>query len=330
MAEILSPPASSTMNLLLALVALFVLLTSAVLVTRQVRRRLLRKAWRELAPRLELSLTDGKRLSGRYKGMPLEVLLTGGSSQLRMAVQAELPPGLHLSRQAPGARRLLRVRDIQVGDKPLDDAVLIQSEHPAATIRLLRNPTVRDALLEFLSEHPKAVVTGNEVVVPLETRPDEEFGRRVLRSQQRLAAAIESSAGHLQEQTLVAREQARLEGGQPTASQPLAHRPLQVPSGSSLRSLRETFATRRWIHRLISYPPIIISLVMMGVSTFQLARPWLFPGVSLILLGVVCHNIGGYFLLRCPACGGALIKATGGKAASFETEICPHCQFRLT
>ncbi|WP_224246178.1 hypothetical protein [Hyalangium gracile] len=316
------------MNLLLAIIALLVLLVSATAATRQIQRLRLRKAWQKLAPRLELSLTDARRLSGRFKGMPLEVILTGSSSQMRMAVQAELPPGLHLSRQKPGARRLRGVRDIQIGDKPLDDAALIQSENPAATIRLLREPAVRDALLEFLTEHPNAVVTGNEVVVPLEKKPDEELGRRVLRSQQRLAAAIEASANHLRQQALEAREQTLLEAA--PSDRQLPERPqIKSPPSPSLRSLREIFRIRRWIHGLTSYPALFGGLLLIA-ATGGRKGPMAVVGFILAITGLVAQSLGGYFILRCPACGGALMKNTGGKAADFETKVCPHCQMRLS
>jgi hypothetical protein len=325
------------MNLLLTILALLVLLASLTLAIRQLRRHRSRRAWQSLAPKLELSLTQGKRLIGRYKGMPVEVLLTNGAAQIRMATQAELPPGLHLSRQEPGARRLLGVRDIQVGDKPLDDAVLIQAENPAATIRLLRDPTVRNALLEFLAEHPKAVVTGNEVVVPVEEQPDEALGLRVLRSQQRLATALMASAGQRQEQVLEAREQARREALPAGRQLPDRPHPKPLPS-PSLRSLREIFAQRRWLHGLLSYPPIFGGLLLAFISKgtesglFKngLSPAWATVGFCLFMAGLVAQTFGGYFIVRCPACGGTLEKRVGGKIAVFETKVCPHCQMRLS
>jgi hypothetical protein len=332
------------MNLLLALLALLVALGLVTVTVRQVRRLQLRRAWRQLAPRLELSLTGGRRMSGRYRGSPFEVILSGASSQVRMRIQAELPPAFSLSRQQPETRRLKGVRDIQVGDKPLDDAVLIQAQNPAATIRLLRAPGVRDALLGLLTDHPQAVVLGNEVVVPLEKKPDEELGRRVLRSAQRLASAIEASAAPLQDQAREARELARLEAQALASQAPKPPRPPKSPqpepSGLSPTAVRDAFAARLWTYRVLTYPAMFGGFFLVFITRFNPER-WRLPppwpadawgalGFLLAILGITAQNLGGYFLLRCPACEGKLLTGYRSRSPQFETEVCPHCQTRLT
>jgi hypothetical protein len=168
-------------------------------------------------------------------------------------------------------------------------------------------------------------------------QPDEALGLRVLRSQERLATALMASAGQLQEQAPEARAQTRRDAL--PADRQLPTRPDSRPLPSpSLRSRRELFSQRRWLHGLISYPPLFCGLLLAFISKgtqsglFKggLSPGWFAVGFCLFIAGMLAQSVGGYFILRCPACGGALHKNAGSRAAVFETEVCPHCQMRLS
>jgi hypothetical protein len=161
------------------------------LVLRWWRQRQARQAWLALAPKLGLSPTEGVE-----------------RRRVRMGVTVALTPRLHLSRQRPGLRLSERreLKHIQVGDAALDEAVLIRAKNPAAVIRLLREPGVRDALLTFLEGNPGGTVTETAVEAPLGNPVHEEPCQRVLQELARLTSTLGGAARRLAlEPTLVER-----------------------------------------------------------------------------------------------------------------------------
>jgi hypothetical protein len=85
-----------------------------------------------------------------------------GPLQVRASIPATLPLGLSLTPQ--GNRTSLRgMQDIQVGIPDLDSHFQVQGEHPAATIRYLREERTQKALRNLLAADPQAAVIHGEV-----------------------------------------------------------------------------------------------------------------------------------------------------------------------
>jgi hypothetical protein len=288
------------------------------------------------------------RLSGKLREHPLEVLLLpNGTSQLRMKVRASLPAGLHLGRQEPGARRLqLRdMQDIQVGDRPLDDAVIVQARNPAATIRLLREPGVREVLLSSLTENPRTVVTGGEVVLPLSLPLQEASCRRALDGLERLTSTLEKAATQQQSRVATAREQLRAEAPPPSPTAPLPV-PAPSPQAEELEQFYKKsrapaeFARRVLLHRWVGQVPAMTGFVVLASA--KLARhhgpilgympsTWRMVGLGLLVVGVAGLFFGYFFLLRCPACGLQLMLQREESSILDTTGLlaCPRCNTRL-
>ena len=346
--------------LFLGLLLVSVLAVSVPFALRGWRQRQARRAWLELTPRLELALTeegDQRLLSGRYQGHSVEVLLSpDGTAQMRMKVQADLPPGLHLSRQEAGSHRLqLRgMRDIQVGDAALDAAFLIQGSNPAAVIRLLREPGVRDALLALVAGNPRAVLTGNEVVAPIGYPVQEEPCRRALRTLAQVASTLDRAAGQHAQLAASAREQARSERPAPAAARPQAPAEpakTQVDKARSDREIRDEYARRTSLYSLIGQFPAILGWLMLlfsGRKGFLESSgfPWGMVGFGLFVGGMVGTVYGNLKLLRCPACDESLVqkRRSPSGAELLNTEVrrrgsrysdalslvaCPSCKTRL-
>ncbi|WNG47817.1 hypothetical protein F0U60_29550 [Archangium minus] len=327
------------------------------------RRRQARRAWLALAPRLELSLVAGgdqRLLSGRYQGHPVEVLLSSdGTAQMRMTVQAHLPPDLHLSRQEAGSRRLqLRgLRDIQVGDAALDAAFVIQGSNPAAVIRLLREPGVRDALLALVAGNPQAVLTRNEVVAPSGYPVQEEPCRRALRALALVASTLERTAGQHAQLAASAREQAwseRLALATARPQAPLPPEPALPPVDKAPveRNVRSEYGRRKSLYFLFGQLPVAVGWWMwllggafkhrhelLGLAPTE----WGALGGVLFVLGIGGGLYGQLKLLRCPACDESLTQDGAAEAAlssrrvtrrnrtslALKFSACPFCKTRL-
>ncbi|QRK12156.1 hypothetical protein JQX13_20205 [Archangium violaceum] len=316
------------------------------------RRRRARRAWLALAPKLELSFAaDGahRLLSGRYQGHSVEVLLSpDGTAQMRMKARADLPSGLHLSRQEAGTHRLqLRgLRDIQVGDESLDAAFIIQGSNPAAVIRLLREPDLREALLALVADNPRAVLTENEVVAPIGYPVREEPCRRALRTLAQVAFTLERSAGQLTQQEVLAREQV------PQA--PVEPEPAKSQVGRTLsdKDIRDEYGRRTSLYMRLALFPLVVGwglMVLFGPKGLlgHAGTPWGTVGFGLLLGGLVGGVYGDLKLLRCPACDEtftwwtrrnpsrdenlkAEVKARGTRSVeALWLVACPYCKARL-
>jgi hypothetical protein len=62
-------------------------------------------------------------------------------------------------------KRLFKSQDLQLGDEKLDALVMVQSSDPEATLKSLRRPPLRSALLDLYEKHPDAVI--NDVGIRL-------------------------------------------------------------------------------------------------------------------------------------------------------------------
>lgn len=322
---------------------------------RWMRRRRARQAWLELSPRLELPLSEGaneRLLSGRYRGHPMEVRLTlHGTSQVRVPLKTSLPAGLRLSRQEPGSTPRPRrgPRDIQVGDPEMDKAFLIEGKNPAAVIRLLREPGVRDALLALQTESPRALITENEVLAPMEGPVQEERCRRTLRSTALLTSALLEAMARHEELAVKAREQVRRElppvpGPRPTVP--------QKDGSLSLAFVRDEFARRLRIHRWFGTIPMVTGLplfccVAAGrtvLAELGLSLTYcLLTALGLFVGGLLGHHVISRKILLCPACGQDVIEPDPEKqeflkkgedgitlTLTLSTDICPHCRTVLS
>ncbi len=338
--------------------------TSLPWALRWVRRRRTKSAWLELSPKLELPLAGGSNerlLSGRYRGHPVEVRLTPhGTSQVRVPLKTPLPAGLHLSRQVPGAMRRpgRAVRDIQVGDPALDEGFLIQGKNPAAVIRLLREPGVREALLALQADSPWVLITENEVMAPLASPVREETCRRALRSTALLTSALEETTARHQLLAATARDQARRElpavpSPRPAETAPSRDEVLgQGSEDPALALIRDEFARRMRIHNWFGTYPTVAGFVLLCLcavmstgSETLLGQPllyWALAGGGLVVAGLLGHHVISRKILLCPACGLDVIEPDPelqqfGKgeegitiSLTLSTDICPNCRTVLS
>jgi biotin carboxyl carrier protein len=153
------------------------------------RAGLVRKGWAEYALKAGLNFTGAGyfetptlygRIGDRGVHATLEWRGSGKSRHrytvIKVDVGAKLPPGLTLSREGFGAgfMKLLGEQDIEVGDKRLDDAVLIQGGSPSRVTALLKAPGIRRALLAFFERSPDGRVYDEQVI--LETSGSLPYG----------------------------------------------------------------------------------------------------------------------------------------------------------
>lgn len=104
---------------------------------------------RLLARSLELESIEeqGDTLRGEHQGLTLQLRPVRSGLQVRI----EAPTGLRL---IPSGQAIAGERDLRVGHRELDQALVIQGGNPAASIRLLRSPGVAEALLEVCRQVP--------------------------------------------------------------------------------------------------------------------------------------------------------------------------------
>ncbi|MFP2928143.1 hypothetical protein ACLESO_23675 [Pyxidicoccus sp. 3LG] len=276
-------------------------------------------------------------------------------------MKTPLPAGLQLSRQEPGSTRRPKRegRDIQLGDPALDEAFIIQGKNPAAVIRLLREPGLREALLALQADSPRVLITENEVMAPLENPVKEEACRRALRSTAQLTSALEEAMERHQQLAEAAREQARRElppvpspraaGKAPAAPAPSREKGILVGNTDvALAVIREEFARRLRIHNWLGpYPQVVgFALIALSIAIHErteelLGLPLLYWGLiggGLLVAGLLGHHIISRKFLLCPACGLDVIevdpekqeflrKGTDGITITLtlSTDICPNC-----
>ncbi|KFE60902.1 hypothetical protein [Hyalangium minutum] len=136
---------------------------------------------------------------------------------------------------------------------------------------------------------------------------------------------------------LIKRVKARGMPVPPASAQP-PRQPLIKASAASLKAFRQSFARRRWLHRLLSYPAIGSGLLVLYLGAegkrdnalFEfLGLYWREFGFCASVFGMLALLIGKVLLLRCPACGEGL--ATGSRLGTdFIINRCPHCHLQLS
>jgi hypothetical protein len=150
--------------------------------------------WAEaLAVPLELTAHEDETLSGRWRGEVVGVARHRPGCRVHVALDAPLPPGFLLRRQKGEGLRDQRGPDLVIGDPELDPLLQIQCAHPAAAIRILKDPAVKTAVLGAF-QVCSPVVTPQELIISLETDSVEGI-RAALGAGTRLAVALRAAAG---------------------------------------------------------------------------------------------------------------------------------------
>ncbi len=163
-------------TLILALVV-SVFVAGMFLVGISVRKQRL-EAWRRFAERHSLKLVQQSgmsrpRITGRWKGVPvvLQIEMRGSGNSRKAYTRATarfsatLPRGLDIAGEnfTHKVAKLLGGQDIQVGELVTDRALRIKGDEPAEVRRLLGNWRVRSAVLSFLVNDPRALVTQTQL-----------------------------------------------------------------------------------------------------------------------------------------------------------------------
>ncbi|NOK16032.1 hypothetical protein [Corallococcus carmarthensis] len=332
------------MNPWLSSIVVAAALAMSPIVFQAWRRERIRRRWRALGPKLELSpsvVPARQLLVGSHRGYPVEVSLprTGGS-RLRLLLDAKLPEGFALTPQRRGLRGASEIQDLQVGQPLLDAAYLIQGANPAAVLRLMQEPAVREALLTLQQQGVRIQLTGQELLAPVRGDFDEEACRALLRDLARLASALRGAAEQHRSQADAAREAVRSEVPVAGSRQPLfARRDFQ-----DLARLRAVFGERWTRHKALVFAGGFVGLLVGGVLwavARDLPRPegWDLTGlpVALVFIGAsVAHGWSIRHQLLCPSCGNDVRHVDPDPLASGEEaqptlslDRCPHCDLRL-
>ncbi|MHC4840069.1 MAG: hypothetical protein ACYTDT_03780 [Planctomycetota bacterium] len=170
----------------------------AVVIASVNHSKKVKETWRSVGAKYRMKVERGQgmgsrpELSGNVNGIYVHVnTVTRGSGKNRSTYTvysafsgASMPQGLSLTREGFFSKvgKMFGGQDIQVGDRRLDDGLIIKAQDAQGTIALLRIPQVRDALLYFVARHPGMVVNGQNLSF-------EEHG--VASKMDRMSAAID-------------------------------------------------------------------------------------------------------------------------------------------
>lgn len=178
-------------------IAPFVLLTLvgiAIIAFQMARASAARRYWEEFAASHDLSLVPGTvfthpMMSGAWHGVEVRAWTESrGSGKSRRTVTVveatvpgRLPVGLTLSRQGLGSSllKLLGTKDLEVGDKAIDGAFLIEGGASGAVGGLLLQPAVRAELLAFIAAFPDGKVEHGKVRVERRGTATDDLGDRI-------------------------------------------------------------------------------------------------------------------------------------------------------
>lgn len=279
-----------------------------------------RHGW--LALGLPLELRPGRRrdvLVGERRGRPLMLEVGASSARLVVTLGERLPPGTHLSSEKHAPRvKLAALKDIQVGERAVDEAVVVQAANPAAIIRLLREDGVREQVPEFFDRYPSAIAVDWELMVTLDT-PDEATARTAFSDTCRLADALDAAlALHRQ-----AAERARAEA---KAVVPPERPKPPAPPPDPMRELRARFRRiQAWYFATAVLPALSGWGLALAAQEKWVGPQWAERGVALFLAAFVgaVASLGYY---RCPACKERLAV---GRRFNLLIDRCPHCAVPL-
>ncbi|NPC45572.1 MULTISPECIES: zf-TFIIB domain-containing protein [Corallococcus] len=313
------------------------------LTLRAWRRAWARRRWRALGPILELSPFPSSTrvlLAGRYRGHPVEVsLLRTGASRLRLTLGVKLPQDFALLPQGWGLRwrGASKERDIQVGQPALDAAFLIRGANPAAVIRLLGEPVVRDALRQLQARGAPFQLQGQELIASPRGSLSEESIRELLRDLAGVASALQSTAENHRALAASAREAVQ-------DSSPATGTVLTVSARRDLDSqrfvrIREEFSRRLALHNTVVFAGGVVGLLGGGLWLFLRRAPppdgWDLAGVP-FAAGFICASltsmVSRYFHLLCPGCGNNLQdfdNTDSDGSPTLSLDRCPHCDVWL-
>lgn len=305
-------------------------------------RERLRRRWRALGPTLELSpsvVPERQLLVGSYRGYPVEVFLPRkGGSRLRLLLDAKLPEGFALAPQRRGPWGANAGQDLQVGQPLLDAVYLIQGAKPAAVLRLIKEPAVRESLLALLQQGVRVQLTGQELLAPVRGDFTEESCRALLRDLVRLASALREAAEQHRSQAEVARDAARSEIPVVGSRHPLFAR----GDIQELARLRKVFDERWTRHKALVFAGGFAGLLV-GVPLWLLARNslegWELGGlpVALAFIGAsMAHAWSIRRQLLCPSCendvryveADPLVPGEDARS-TLSLHRCPHCGLQL-
>lgn len=311
-------------------------------VFRAWRRWRLRRRWRALGNKLELTPPQRPShhvLEGHYRGYPVDVSLSRtGGSRLRFVLDARLPEGFALTPQ--GLRGAAGRQDLQVGQPVLDAAYVIQGANPAAVLRLMQAPSVRDALLSLHQQGMRVQLLGQQLVIPMRGGFTEETCRTLLRDLARLASALREAMEQHRAEADAARDALRKESpaaGVPSPVSPSRDFQKQV-------DFRKEFGRRWGRHKALVFGGAVAG-VLVGVPLWLLVRniPLLegWSQIELMLTLAVVGSLAAYgwsieHQLLCPSCGNDVRQVEPDpNEPDEETRVvlslsrCPHCDLRL-
>lgn len=313
------------------------------LTLRAWRRAWARRRWRALGPILELSPFPSSTrvlLAGRYRGHPVEVSLSRtGASRLRLTLGTKLPQDFALLPQGRGLRwrGASKERDIQVGQPALDAAFLIQGANPAAVIRLLGEPGVRDALSRLQARGVPFQLQGQELIASPTGSLSEASIRELLRDLSGVASALQSTAESHRALAASAREAAQ--DSAPATGKVLAPSVQRDLDFQRFVRIREEFSKRWVLHNTLVFVGGVVGLLGGGLWLVLRRGPppegWDLAGVpfaAAFTFASLTYMFSAYFQLLCPGCGNDLHdydNTDSDGAPNLSLDRCPHCDVVL-
>lgn len=201
------PVPAPTLIIMALLVALVVLVSISA---RRLRAR--RSALTQLAATHDLNLRTGPRgqtflLNGRFLEhtvfVQAEWETTADTRTLRtrlvVDVGVRLPPGMQVSREGgvDVLRKAMGEPDVQLGERRLDDALLVQGPERQVQI-LLKDGPLRAALLRWTARYPAGRVEDDQVIVDLPPSIDGGL-QAVMVDAVRMAGALSAAVRRLSE-----------------------------------------------------------------------------------------------------------------------------------
>jgi hypothetical protein len=236
-------------------------------------------------------------------------------------------------------------RDIQVGTPSFDECVHVRALNPAAAVRLLRDEELLRRLPFLLTEHPRARLAGDELIVPLPSELSSEQVRGVVREAAQLAVAFgragAEEAGRAQRSRAEAQGSASdsepaLESSQPpvpgeprreervSRSRPGAGVAREESGLAYLNRMRRSVRSRqRWMFALRagSVPCMFLSLFWLWDYAWWGEFVFVFTMCLILSLSTA--------VWRCPACKGSLDHDGEIAISGFSLRSCPHCAINL-